>query len=354
MKKLSFAAGVSAIALAVSTIFPVAGVFANTATYDGSSNIVTLERSVTNITNPVTNTFTYSVTTGADNPGTVTGYPTSATIEFNNVAPTGTTATQTTTLDFSNADFSKVGDYTFKIAETMSTDSANYPIDTAHNDYLVEVRVRYHVDANNIPDNNIYEASVAILNKDNDKVTKATWTSGAAFTYIETTAITTGNMAEKDHCFEYTISIPAAGAVTSQSAYAINSDTTCPNGATSISGGSTATVYLRHGDTLTIGQNNGANQIPVGTSYTITKVGDEEYTTKMDGTETNTVTKVTVAVDDDEFDTKNKTEIENNKQSDPLTGIVTNFWFYLILLMIGAFGIFFIIARRKNDDEEEA
>lgn len=74
----------------------------------------------------------------------------------------------------------------------------------------------------------------------------------------------------------------------------------------------------------------------------------------MDGTETNTVTKVTVAVDDDEFDTKNKTEIENNKQSDPLTGIVTNFWFYLILLMIGAFGIFFIIARRKNDDEEEA
>jgi len=145
-----------------------------------------------------------------------------------------------------------------------------------------------------------------------------------------------------------------AGAVTSQSAYTINSNTTCPNGATSISGGSTATVYLRHGDTFTIGQNNGANQIPVGTSYTITKVGDEEYTTKMDGTETNTVTKVTVAVDDDEFDTKNKTEIENNKQSDPLTGIVTNFWFYLILLMIGAFGIFFIIARRKNDDEEEA
>jgi hypothetical protein len=236
----------------------------------------------------------------------------------------------------------------------LSTDPANYPVDTADNDYLVEIRVRYHVDANNIPDNNIYEASVAILNKSNDKVTKATWTSGAAFTYIETTAITTGNMAEKDHCFEYTISIPASGAVTSQSAYTITSDTTCPNGASSIQGGSTATVYLRHGDTLTIGQNNGTNQIPVGTSYTITKVGDEEYTTKMDGTETNTVTKVAVAVDDDDFDTKNKTEIENNKQSDPLTGIVTNFWFYLILLMIGVFGIFFIIARRKNDDEEEA
>ena len=62
MKKLSFAAGVSAIALAVSTIFPVAGVFANTATYDGNNYTVTLERNVTNVHNPVTNTFTYTIT----------------------------------------------------------------------------------------------------------------------------------------------------------------------------------------------------------------------------------------------------------------------------------------------------
>ena len=354
MKKLSFAAGVSAIALAVSTIFPVAGVFANTATYDDNNYTVTLERNVTNIHNPVTNTFTYVITPGADNPGTATGYPTGATIEFNNTAPTGTTATKTTTLDFSNVDYGKVGDYIFRITESASSDSTNYPIDTANNDYLVEVRVRYHVDNNNVPDNSIYEASMVLLNSSNDKVQKASWTSGAAFTYIEATAITTGNMAEKDHCFEYTISIPATGAVTSQSTYAINSDTTCSGGATSIQAGSSATVYLRHGDTVTIGQNNGANQLPVGATYSITKVGDEEYTTKMDNETTNTVNKTTVGVTDPNFNTNNKTAIENNYQSDPLTGIVTNFWFYLVLLMIGAFGIFFIIARRKNDDEEEA
>ena len=167
MKKLSFAAGVAAIALSFATIFPAAGVFANTiATGDLTGNPITLRRSVSGITNPVTNTFSYTVTSSSTPTGaSVTGYPTSASIAFNNVSPTSGTAEQTTTLDFSAANYSAVGDYEFTITESASTNVSNYPIDTADNDYTAIVSVRYYTDpTTNVPDNTRYVASIVLEN----------------------------------------------------------------------------------------------------------------------------------------------------------------------------------------------
>ena len=366
MKKLSFAAGVAAIALSFATIFPAAGVFANTiASGDLTGNPITIKRSVSGISNAVTNTFTYTVTQSSVPSGaTVTGAPTSATIAFNNVLPTGGTAEQTTTLDFSTANYSKVGDYEFTIAETASSNVANYPVDTADNDYTAIVQVRYYVDpTTNVPDNTRYTASIILNNNSGAKVNEATWVSGATYTFIEATAKTTGYMADLNDCFAYTIDILTGNGVTSGDEFTIDTASTCTGSDGSVRAGTPATVYLRHGDVVTVGRTRATNQIPVGARYTWTKAADSTtgYTHKIDGIEQTSVTKTAVAVtntncnDDSDgtscWDEGNHTDFENTKGTDPLTGVVTNFWFYLILLLIGIAG--FIVINRKRKEENE-
>ena len=367
MKKLSFASGVAAIALAAASIFPAAGVYANTvASTDYIGNPVTLTRTVSGVTNNVTNTFGYTITNTSKPTGSsITNAPSSASIIFNNAAPTGNplVASQSTTVDFSAVNYSKVGDYEFTLHENSSTDATNYPIDAEHNDYKAVVQVRYFTDSTtNVPNNDRYVATIYIKDKNDNKVTSgvATWGNAAARTYIEAVATTTGNMAETDECFAYTINIATGNGVAAGDQFAITSNTACQNSATSVTAGNAATVYLKDGESLTVGSSNGAYQLPVGASYTWTKTGTSDgYTTKMDGSNATTATKTTVVVPTPgdttaqaAFNTNNHTDIENNKQSDPLTGIVTNFWFYLVLLIIGAFGII-VFMRKKQDDEEQ-
>ncbi len=365
MKKISFTAGVTAIALALTAILPAAGVFANTvANGDYSGNPITLRRTVTNVTNPVTNTFGYSITnTSAPTGGTVSGVPSSASIAFSNATPTSGSVQATTTVNFSAANYSKVGDYEFTITENSSSDLANYPIDTINNSYKAIVQVRYYVNqSTNVPDNSRYTAVVIIENNGGTKVTEATWTSGSSYTYIQATATTTGNMAETSECFAYEISIPNSG-ITAGGTYAIdiNPANGCSGSASSVAAGTPATVYLKEGDTVRVGYNGGSYQLPVGASYTITDInGNDGYTTKMGGTIQDNISKTAAAADDNTcgdangcFSQDNTITLENNKNTDPLTGIITNFWFYVMLLIAGLFGFFFIIGRRKRDNEEQ-
>lgn len=364
MKKLSFASGVAAIALAAASIFPAAGVFAKPAADTINNNPVTLKRTVGGVSNPVTNTFTYTITEGSKPDGaTVSGAPTSATIVFNGTEAVSSNSVQdTTTLDFSAVEFSKAGDYTWTVAETGSTDTTNYPIDTSHNNYTIQASVRYPVDGSNVPDNTQYIVTMTIKDKDGNKPTEASWVSGAARTYIEVAATTTGNLGDKSECFAYTINIPTGNGVVAGDNFKINSNSTCAEtSAASVAAGTPATVYLKHGESLTVGVDNGTNQLPVGAKYTITKTNaGDDYTEKFDGSNASTVTKTTVAVPasgdtaaQEAFNTNNHTDIENNWQANPLTGIVTNFWFYLILLIAGAFGFFFFMRKRQQDDEEQ-
>jgi len=363
MKKLSLFASVAAATLAIASIFPVANTWANTAEYTGPSTI-TLSHEVSNVTNAVTNDFTYTITNTVKPDGaTVSGAPTTATVSFNNVTPVDNKAKASTSINFANADFSKVGDYTFTITESTSTDATNYPIDASKNDYSAIVQVRYYTDpTTNVADTSRYVAYIALENKDGDKIGShtdstldATWGSAAARTYFQIGTTTTGNLSDPSTCFAYEISIPAGNGVTAGDEFAINSSTSCTGGATSVTAGTPATIYLKHGDSATVGQNGTTNQLPVGASYTITKTDTtDEYKTYIDGstTESRTITKTTVPITDTNFASTSLTEIENNKNTDPMTGIVTNVWTYIILMIVGFFG-FILLARRKKDDEEQ-
>ncbi|MBR6168643.1 hypothetical protein IKQ74_01725 [Candidatus Saccharibacteria bacterium] len=364
MKKLSLTAGVAAIALAVASIIPAAGAFAQTATtFDGNINSVTLKRTVSGVSNPVTNTFTYTITetskpTGATSPSV----PSSATIVFDGSETiTNKSVEETTTIDLSALNYDKAGDYTWTIAETDSTDRTNYPIDSDSNNYTLQISVRYTMNGNT--PTTAYTAYVTLKSKANNKVEpNATWGSTAARTYISATASTTGNMADVNECFAYTVNIPVGNGVVAGDSFTISSNSACTQtSATSVKAGTPATVYLKNGESLTVGVNNGANELPVGAKYTITKTNaSDDYIEKMDGEDANTVTKTTVAVPtagdsaaEAAFAANNHTDIENNKEKDPLTGIVTNYWFYLVLLIIGAFGLIVFMRKRQDDEEEQ-
>ena len=352
MKNHSFATGVTAIALAITSIFPATGVFANTvASTDYTGNPITLRRTVSGVSNPVTNTFTYSITeSSTPTGGSTTNAPTAATIAFNSATPTDHEVSAGTTVDFSNTNYSKVGDYIYTLTESGSSDASNYPIDTTNNDYKVTVQVRYATNAANVPDNSRYTAHVIIENNAGTKVNQATWGSSAARTYIQASAITTGNMAELDKCFAYTIDILPTGSVAQGDTFTIISSTECTGGDTTVSAGTPAVVYLKHNESVTVGIADRANyQLPVSANYTWTKTDtDDGYTTKMDEFERSAITKIAVATDAPTFEANNTTKIENNRQSDPLTGIVTNYWFYLMLLIAGLCGLYAINRQSKE------
>lgn len=364
MKKLSFSAGVAAAALALASVFPVANTWANTAEYDSNLSAVTITRNVQGVSNPVTNTFTYTIT-NTDKPSgaTVTNAPTTASVVFDNTAPVNNTATKSTTVSFANANYSTIGDYAFTISETGSTDTTNFPVDTSNNDYTALVQVRYYVNpTTNVPDTSRFVAYIVLDNNQGDKVggadfstLEATWGANAAMTFFQIHAITTGNAADPAKCFAYNITVPTGNGVAAGDQFSVNNSTDCTGGDTIITAGTPATIYLKHDDTAVIGQGNraGGNQVPIGASYTITKADTSDgYTTTMDDNEVTTVTKTTVATTADDFATASLTEIENNKNAEPVTGIVTNVWTYIVLMIAGLLG-FFLIARRKKTNENQ-
>ncbi len=346
MKINSLAASVIAIALAIAGILPATKVFADTvSSTDYIGNPISLRRTISGVSNPVTNTFTYSIAeSSTPSGGSATNVPTTASIVFNGAMPNDREVSASTTVNFVNANYSKVGDYVYTLSESASSDATNYPVDTSNNDYKITVQVRYFTDSANVPDNNRYVAHIIVENKAGTKVNGATWGSSAARTYIQANATTTGNLAELDKCFAYTIDILATGAVAQGDTFTIISNTSCTGGDTTVSAGTPAVVYLKHGENATIGIANRASyQLPVGANYAWTKTDtDDEYVTKMDEFERNSITKIAVAVDAPTFETSNITKIDNNKQSNPLTGIVTNYWFYLLLLITGLCGLYVI------------
>ena len=335
MKKLSFFAGVSAIALAATTLLPAIGAYAQTATYLTSDEI-TLTRTVSGVTNPVTNTFTYTMTADSNNPGTVTGMPSPIQIVFNNTAPNGSNvATATSTLDLGNLDYSAVGDYSWTISETGSTDTTNFPLDS--DTYTITVSVRYVVDANNVP-TGAYEASI--------KPVTPTWDSEAERTRLEIEADTKGNLADTSLCFEYTINVAGNTNDVYHLDYVSGGGSDCTN-PSQITANTDTVIRLKHGDGILVGNIGGNYELPVGASYTISKNDTNDGYTNTINSQSNSYTGTAQSGGE-------RVSIVNTKEADPVTGIVTSAWFYIILLSIGAFGLFFfIIARRRNDDEEQ-
>lgn len=169
MKKFKITAIVLAILLIVSIIGTKAKAFtATTIASNDTNKEVTITRNIKNVSNPVTNTFTYAIIEVSKPTGAiVSGMPDSTKVVFSSKEPDSSTniVTQTGTIDLSSVTFDKLGDYKFKITETDSSNETNFSVDNLV--YYFNVEVRNEVDNNNMPTGNLIVKLVPQATKGN-------------------------------------------------------------------------------------------------------------------------------------------------------------------------------------------
>ena len=329
----------AAAAVLATTVTPLGNVFAATApTWATGGSSATINRQIQDAYGTINNTFSYTITAASGNPTGAENVPSAPSIVFNDTYTTQGTATKSATIDFSGMTFTKVGDYSYVIAESASSNSSVYPVDST-NTYTATVAVRNNSTLTG------YVASLYIKDANGDKLSTISgansefiFTSAPAYTNIQVSQTVSGNAADPEKCFEYTFT-----ASTSDS-YVLDTDSTCGNTSTIANGG---TIKLKHNDTATIGLVGNKSQIPVGTTYSFAKSGTDEYTTSMDGVEqTSTGTKTMVATDDSNYNTNNKTAIESQLDSAVDTNAFMSIAIYILLALAGAAG-FTYFARKK-------
>jgi hypothetical protein len=312
-----------------------------------------ITRKITNVSNRVLNRFMYSIAADAGNPGTATGYATQTMIEFVNVSPVSNVATSTGYIDFSSTSFSALGDYFFTVSETASEDSVVYPLDT--HSYKVVISVRNELDSNNVPTGK-YLATIAAntVDSNGDKAPADgahAFTSESPRTYIELSQTVSGNMANKDDCFRYEVIIDATIGID----LTISSNSTCTGSSPVVNSGG-GVVYMKHGDTVTIGKNGLINQVPIGMKYKVYLSDAKGYqTTYYDGVASSdrvSPEKTVVEQTASDFNTKNKLAIRNDKYADPNTGILMNLWPFVLLVALAGAGTFIVVNKKAKKNAE--
>ncbi|MBR5419148.1 hypothetical protein IK110_02775 [Candidatus Saccharibacteria bacterium] len=352
IKKISVASIISVAAIAAFAGNASAATEYAGGNISGQAGKLQITRNIDGVSNNVTNTFNYTIAEAADNPGTSTGFPTTATITFNNVAPASGVATANTVLDFTNTTFPEVGDYYYTITESSTSNADNYP--KTNNVYRAIVSVRYKTNANNVPTSDLVATVAAQVMNSSDAKEDMTITIGSVRTHIEASMEVKGNSADVNKCFTYTINIPAKASIAAAGdTYTVSSSTTCDGKPAIVTVGETNTISLKHGDTVTIGLNGSANEMPIGLDYTIALNDKFDYENPyFNGTQQSslsTPTKTTVALTDSSFDSANKTPISIEKNVSPNTGVFVSVFPFIVLAILAGAGTVYVTSKSKKN-----
>ena len=154
-------------------------------------------------------------------------------------------------------------------------------------------------------------------------------------TDIEISNTVTGNMRETNKYFKFLVAING----TNGDQYTISGQDSqvtyegiSVNTSSTYTVGNTNYVYLKDGQTVTIGlaSNGTTKEIPVGTTYTITEQDAEDYSTTISGVQGVTKTTGTLTL----IDGTNQVGYTNSRDRAAMTGVFLNNSIYLALLII--------------------
>ena len=313
---------------------------------------------IKNVSGRVNTNFKYDFTPKEGNPAHVGGANVDISAGVSSVANDNKEVVSECTINLQNLYFYKVGNYGFTISEKESSDELNFPHDT-ENKYDIFFQVTNKLDANNEPTG---ELAVSLLNeaysyKSDAKVPlKALFESVANYTYISLESKVSGAGADADKYFKYKVDfdgLPNDSVLTisgQDSEVEYNGETIQTVNTQPVSD-SDVFVYLKHGQTVTIGDyvsgDIAARELPQGVSYTIEKINDDDgYVTTLDGADATMVSKEVVSVNAEDFATKNITIANNGKDATVNTGIFIATWPYLLAASLGLGG--FIVFRRLS------
>ena len=320
---------------------------------------LTITREVEGVTNPVVNTYTYRVSAADTNPAPVTNLPADFTISFDGSETiVGNKVSKSVQLDMSGINFTKVGDYDFIIKEISSSKVGIYPIDVT--EWYAYVSVRYVTEDHTTggTPTAVIEATLAPQAKAGNTGAKTdiVFNSSAEFTHISVSEDVTGNLADISEYFPVTIDfvnddVAEGTQLIILGDHSVDGSTTVSSSTATVTGGSFS-FYLKHSQNVTIGLTDtsasGLEQLPVGVEYEISTTASG-YRIFVDGAtsavnDTVTVEKTTVSTASD-----NATSFVSNKEADPITGFFVNYWPFMLLIALGATGLYAIKKTAKKN-----
>lgn len=344
MRKIFKIGAVTAFA-AAAFLMPQASTSAATGVRFTGRSSIPVKHTITNVSGSVSLQYKFAFKAKDDNPGEVTGINSPVTAAANTQALANKTAVVDCSFNLTGLTFPKVGDYAFDIYEISTSDSINFPLDPKH--YEAYFHVYNEVDDNNSPtgalrvemDDYLYDVEA-----DGKVSVAANFSSEAGYSYITLSNAVTGKAADIDKYFKYKIDFEGITegtkiSVTGQDANVLGGRLATVNEYTV--GDGELYVYLKHGQEVVIGRyengNVAANELPQGTTYSISKVDEDGYSATIDGVETNTITKQVVSEN-------NKTNVSNNREASVNTGAFIDVLPFVAVAVFSFSGL--IVTRR--------
>lgn len=247
--------------------------------------------------------------------------------------------TNNVAVDLSAIDWPSVGIYTYDVTEVRGNTAG-----VTYSEQILKLKVTVAYDENT---QTYYTAFVTMsLADDNGDGETDVKTGAFENTYsagsLSVAKTVTGNMGDHSKYFAIKVTLTGEAGNTYAASYKVTGGSKLVNGSddsisSTISIGTPATFYLRHGETFTI------ENLPYGVTYEVT---EENYT--GDGYTT------THAFSDDakEIDSASDTvTITNNKEATVDTGIVLDSLPYVLLLVLSIGGAVLFLLKRRSSRE---
>jgi len=322
-------------------------------TYATESNEkITLTTTVQNVSNDISNTFTYKIEPSIENQNDGITSPITFDVNFNQVTPNEKKeAIVNSEFDFSQIKFTQTGIYKYVITQIASSDKDTFPV--SNQKYEIDVQVILDETNRTIVK---YISSQAIDLSTNEK-TNLKFINTPIYTYINVENYVTGKV-PTDEYFKYKIvvdgNIGDKYEIYGQDDVIIyeNQKINTSNEYIVKAGEDNYIyVYLKDNQKITIGlTEDNTNQIKIGTKYKITKIGARKWNTYINDEETKDIDFLTTG----ENGLNNKIVIVNQRDFDvAVTGVFINILPYILLIVAGVVGVILINKTKKNDDAND-
>lgn len=322
-----------------------------------ASESIQLTSEISNVSNKVNNIFTYEIVPFDTNPSGATNEPKTVTLEFTDVIPNNSyQVIANVNIDFSSTQYSKIGDYYYKIKEKASSNDISYPL--SDQEYTIVVSVTKK--------NGEFYKDVLSQAFDGDaNKTDILYSHSSQYSYINIEAYTVGNTQNLDEYFKYKIVI--FGQTGDRYFISGQDNNVTFEGQTIVTTNyyevkenenNFAFIYLKRNQKITIGLicpqciDGGTNQIPIGTKYSLTKMSARKWYTTINNDANADYQEFVLGSNSD----NNLVVIKNEQNYDvAITGMFLNYLPYVFLIVIAVviILIFIIFKNRRDEDEED-
>lgn len=268
-----------------------------------------------------------TVTDGEAKSAPALGKITGAAFKENDATATGTEKDITVTLP----EYTSVGVYEYKLKEVAGTTAG---VTYYGKDIKLVVTV---VNAENNGKLRVAAVHTEDVNGEKSDTFENTYSAGT----LNVSKTVTGNLGDKDKYFEFKVTLTGENKKSYGKSYTVTDGSNTSN-PTTIEIGKETTFFLRDGETISI-----AN-LPYGVTYAVTETKVDDYKTKVNGTEGNTVTeqKISSAAQNVAFENN-----KNKESGDIDTGVyLDNLPYILVFAGVLAIAVVFAVRRRRFED----